>query len=105
MKKFILLRLFLFIISAFFLITCFNNTNNNISIATITLIDIQCEKCYEEIYSIIKGNKGIHDFEIFQSKDQSTILINIRYNYKNVDINAIKLSLANNGFVIDGTKQ
>ena len=101
MKKFILFQSHLLILSSILLFSCFNNRNNNISIATITLTDISCEKCYEEISKIMKSNKAIKEFEIFQSNDKSTILINVKYNNKNININNIQSDLINAGYVID----
>ena len=101
MKKIILFLTYLLIIANLLLImSCYNNLNKPISIANITLIDVKCDDCYNEISSIIKKNEGIYDFEIFQSENESIIIINIRYNHKIGNLHTMKLNFISHGFII-----
>ena len=107
MKKFILFPSYLLIISL--LSTgCYNNPKQTTSSAMIILknvhekdVEHDCKDCHKQIYTIIKSVRGIHDIDITQSEDKSTILILIEYNHKVGSLSEIKRNLVSKGYELD----
>ena len=106
MKKFILFPLYLLIIGLLS-IGCYNNPKQTTSAmiivknAHIEEGDHDCTDCYKKIYTIISNTKGIHDINITQSEDKSTVLILIEYNHKIGNLSEIKRNLILKGYSIE----
>ena len=107
MKKFILFPSYLLIISLLS-IGCYNNPEQTTSSAMIILknvhekdVEHDCKDCHKQIYTIIKSVRGIHDIDITQSEDKSTILILIEYNHKIGNLSEIKRNLVSKGYELD----
>ena len=50
MKNLILYRFYLIIACQFFILSCFNQNNDYITLATITAENIDCDNCYQELF-------------------------------------------------------
>ena len=106
MKKFILFPLYLLIIGLLN-VGCYNNPKQTTS-AMIIVKNAHveegkhdCTDCYKKIYMIISNAKGIHDIDITQSEDKSTVLILIEYNHKIGNLSEIKRNLILKGYNLD----
>tara|TARA_B100000700_G_C14915333_1_gene794367 strand:+ start:717 stop:1166 length:450 start_codon:yes stop_codon:yes gene_type:complete len=107
MRKLILFPSYLLIIGML-TIGCYNKPKPTTSAMIILKnvhknnVEHDCQQCYKKIYRTIKNStRGIHDIDISQSQDKSTMLILIEYNHTIGNINDIKKDLIVAGYDTD----
>ena len=88
----------------FIVLSCFNQNDNSISLATITLKNIDCDNCFQELENDIELLYGIHESEMYLSNNKKIILLNIKYDNQKTNIDIINNKIKEYGFNIEGIK-
>ena len=102
MKNLILYRLIIIIICQFLIFSCFNeNDDDYISLATITIQNIDCDNCYQKLAADINSIHGIYNTEIYLSDNKKIILLNVKYDNKKTNIDIINNKIKEYGFNIE----
>ena len=88
----------------FILLSCFNQNDDAVSLALITLENIDCNDCYQDLDNDIESLNGIYDCEIHRSIDKKVILINIKYDNQKTNLDIINNKINEYGFNIEDDK-
>jgi len=87
------------LMSVILLLSCFGlDENNNNKMATILLTNLTCIDCDSEVNNIIQSIEEIEYYELWINNEKTTILLNIKYNYKRTTIDQINLIITSYGY-------
>lgn len=84
---------------------CINKKINNEIIneivyqTIVSILEIECEFCKENVYNIIKSLEGVKDIEFISIDFEDKTIIKITHN-SDFNINSLKKNLEDEGFIL-----